>query len=230
MKLPMRGGPQDRLSRFVDDIVKGRRPRRFKPTSEELQALMGAVELAPLRPGAELPDPEFVRRLERDLRREVEPQVKETEAAQGFSRRAVLRTAGTVAAAAVLGAVAHRSILSSGTAVTAPNTVLPNRGRWQPVAALTELPAGTAKPFSTEAIRGVLINDKGTIRALSGVCTHLGCLLKPNAPGASLDCPCHRTVFGWDGNVRSSQLPHAPARLPAIKTRISGGQVEVFVV
>ncbi len=104
------------------------------------------------------------------------------------------------------------------------------RDQWQPVAVLSELPAGTAKPFSTEAIRGVLINDKGTIRALSGVCTHLGCVLKPNVAVASLDCPCHRTVFGWDGNVRSSQLPQAPARLPAIKTRINGGQVEVFVV
>lgn len=230
MKLTMRGGPQDRLSRFVDDIVKRRRPRRFKATSEELEALAGAIELARLRPGADLPDPEFVQRLERDLRREFDPPLKGTEAAQGFSRRAVLRTAGTVAAAAVLGAVADRSILNSRTAVTTPNTVVPNQGRWQPVAALSSLPAGTAKPFSTEAIRGVIVNDRGTIRALSGVCTHLGCVLKPNVARASLDCPCHRTVFGWDGNVRSSQLPHGPAKLPAIKTRISGNQVEVFVV
>jgi cytochrome b6-f complex iron-sulfur subunit len=230
MKLTMRGGPQDRLSRFVDDIVKRRRPRRFKATSQELEALAGAIELAQLQPGADLPDPDFVRRLERNLRRELGLPVKEIEAARDLSRRALLRTAGTVAAAAVLGAVVDRSIVSSGTAVSTPDTVVPAQGRWQPVAALSSLPAGTARPFSTEAIRGVLINDRGTVRALSGVCTHLGCVLKPNVARASLDCPCHRTVFGWDGNVRSSQLPHGPAKLPAIKTRISGNQVEVFVV
>ena len=39
-------------------------------------------------------------------------------------------------------------------------------------------------------------------KALSGVCTHLGCVLKPNIDSGSLDCPCHRTAFGLDGSVR----------------------------
>ena len=63
-----------------------------------------------------------------------------------------------------------------------------------------------------------------------GVCTHLGCVLRPNVEGGSLDCPCHRTVFAWDGSVRRHQLQSRPANLPTIKSRIREGQVEVLVV
>ncbi len=226
----MRRAPQDRVARFVDDLVERRRPGRFHATEEEFAALAGAVELASLHPGASLPDPEFVQRLERSLRRDLNPWVREPGSSRTMSRRALLQTGGTAAAAAVVGAIADHSLLNPGPAASSSSTMVPDGGRWRPVAALSELPAGTAMPFSTGTISGVLVNEHGTVRAVSAVCTHMGCILEANLAAASLDCPCHRTVFGWDGTVLSSQLPQRPANLPMIESRVSKDQIEVFVV
>ncbi len=48
----MRRRPQDRLSSFVDDLLEGKRPRRFRATADEVEALMGAAQLAELPAGA----------------------------------------------------------------------------------------------------------------------------------------------------------------------------------
>ncbi len=223
----MRRRPQDRVSRFVDDLIGRRRPRRFKATAEELEALKAAAELAPLRAGAELPAPRFVERLEHRLRRELEDRPT---ANRGWTRRGLLQAAGASAAAAVVGAAADRAVLGSTPPPSGSSSLLPNEARWHPVAALSDLPAGTARTFSTGAVQGVVVNDNGEVRALSGVCTHLGCLLKPNSDSGSLDCPCHRTAFAWDGSVRRYQLKSRPANLPTIESRVRDGQVEVLVV
>jgi nitrite reductase/ring-hydroxylating ferredoxin subunit len=211
----------------VDDLLKRRRPRRFKATPEELEALKAAAELAPLRAGADLPDPRFVERLEHRLRRELEDRPTSR---PSWTRRGLLQAAGAAAAAAVVGAAVDRSVLGPAAPAPGSGTLLPNGAQWRPVAAVGELPPGTVRTFSTGAVQGVIVNDDGRIRALSGVCTHLGCVLKPNTESGSLDCPCHRTVFGWDGSVRQHQLPSRPANLPKIDSRVRDGQVEVLVV
>jgi cytochrome b6-f complex iron-sulfur subunit len=141
-----------------------------------------------------------------------------------------MQAAGAAAAAAVVGAAVDNAVLSSTTPKPASGRLVPNDAHWRPVAALDDLPAGTARTFSTGAVQGVVVNEGGTVRALSGTCTHLGCLLRPNSATASLDCPCHRTVFKLDGSVRRHQLPQRPADLPAIESRVRDGQVEVLVV
>lgn len=219
--------PQDRVSRFVDDLLRRRRPRRYKATSEELQALEAAAELAPLRAGADLPDPRFVERLEHRLRQELEDRPAANPA---WTRRGLLQAAGAAAAAAVVGAAVDHAVVGSTAPPSGSGTLVPNAGQWRPVAAVSDLQPGTAKTFSTGAIHGVVVNDDGRIRALSGVCTHLGCVLRPNVEGGSLDCPCHRTVFAWDGSVRRHQLQSRPADLPTLKSRIREGQVEVLVI
>lgn len=219
--------PQDRVSRFVDDLLKRRRPVRFKATPEELEALTAATELAPLRAGVDLPDPRFVERLEGRLRQELEDHPAKTRV---WTRRGLLQAAGAAAAAAVVGATVDRTILGSTVPASDSGTLVPNAAQWHPVAALSELPAGKARTFSTGAVQGVVVNDNGRIRALSGVCTHLGCVLRPNVESRSLDCPCHRTVFAWDGSVHRHQLPSRPASLPTIESRVRDGQVEVLVV
>jgi nitrite reductase/ring-hydroxylating ferredoxin subunit len=223
----VRRQPHDHVSGFVDDLLNRRRPRRFKATAEELEALQAAAELAPLKAGADLPDPRFVERLQRRLGRELEDRPAATRA---WSRRGLLQAAGAAAAAVVVGAAVDHAVVGSTAPSSGSSTLVPNEGQWRPVAALSDLPVGTAQTFSTGAVHGVVVNDNGSIRALSGVCTHLGCVLKPNADSASLDCPCHRTVFAWDGSVRRHQLQSRPADLPTIKSRIREGQVEVLVV
>lgn len=44
-------------------------------------------------------------------------------------------------------------------------------------------------------------DDDGTLRAVSAVCTHLGCLVNFNPAERSWDCPCHGSRFAADGAV-----------------------------
>ena len=83
---------------------------------------------------------------------------------------------------------------------------------------------------STASLDAVVINDGGTISAVSGVCTHLGCKLQPDDAARKLNCPCHQTAFSWSGKVLYYRLKAAPPNLPTIPSRVNGGQIELFVV
>lgn len=43
------------------------------------------------------------------------------------------------------------------------------------------------------------------VYALSLVCTHLGCIVKPSGKG--FECPCHGSFFGEDGSVKKGPAP-----------------------
>lgn len=47
----------------------------------------------------------------------------------------------------------------------------------------------------------VACDDDGTCFEVSGVCTHLGCLVRWNSAVKSWDCPCHGSRFKIDGSV-----------------------------
>lgn len=71
----------------------------------------------------------------------------------------------------------------------------------------------------------VLINlDGASFRALSGVCTHLGCNVRPS--GRFLQCPCHGSTYDLEG-----QVTRGPAEQPLrmFETHRSNGKVEVVV-
>jgi len=59
----------------------------------------------------------------------------------------------------------------------------------------------------------VFVQRKGTgYRAMSAVCTHLGCTVNPDEKaGRGFRCPCHGSVFDEDGRVLKGP---APAPLP----------------
>jgi hypothetical protein len=65
-------GSADRVAAFVEDLVQNRRPRRFKASAAEVDALKGAAALRSARPGADLPDCEFVAWLGRQLQSQTE--------------------------------------------------------------------------------------------------------------------------------------------------------------
>ena len=219
-------GPENRVDRFVDDILKDRRPRRFSPTEDEAEAIRGALEVSGAKAGTPVPDPDFVRRLEG----KVLAQAGRGRLRTLLSRRALLGTAGTAAAAMLVGgAVEHQLAASSASPASSP-TLAPEGGDWRQVAAVSELPQGEARRFSTGSVEGVVVNDGGSIRALSATCTHMGCILRPNPGAHRLDCPCHRTSFSWSGKVVFHQLKVAPASLPSIPSRVRDGQIEVYVV
>ncbi|GAB6165918.1 hypothetical protein JCM19992_19180 [Thermostilla marina] len=52
----------------------------------------------------------------------------------------------------------------------------------------------------------VFRNEEG-VYAVSLVCTHLGCVVKPSGEG--FECPCHGSRFDRDGTVRKGPAPTA---------------------
>ena len=220
-------GP-DRVADFVDDILHGRRPRRFKATAEEADAISAAAALAAARVGSDLPSSATLDRIHRRLTAALDEAPR---AEQRLTRRMWLRTAGAVAAAVVAGVALdelattqRESGLAGGSA-----TLVPDSGTWQPVASLAQVPPGHAVLVSTPTVHAIVVNDAGNVSAVSGVCTHLGCVLRPDDANRKLDCPCHQTAFGWSGKVLYYRLKSAPADLPRIPSRVNGDQVELFI-
>jgi nitrite reductase/ring-hydroxylating ferredoxin subunit len=146
-----------------------------------------------------------------------------------LSRRKVIGGIGTVAAAAAAGVIIDRELLSpSPTAkVATSQELVPDEGVWQPVAAVSDVPAGQVVRFTTASTVGFVVNDNGRLSAISGVCTHQGCLLRHNAAEGQLDCPCHRASFSLQGKVLHHQFPQPLPALPHIQVREQGGQIEI---
>ena len=220
----------DRVSKFVDDLLRGRRPRRFTAAPEEAEAMTAAAGLVAARAGADLPDKAVLDRIHRRLSERLDdrPHVDAR-----FTRRVWLRTLGTAAAAAVVGVgidevLTQQGLIGSGAGGQAILT--PDAGKWRPVAAVTQLPEGHAMTVSTGSVDAIVVNDGGRISALSGTCTHLGCKLQPDNVDQKLACPCHMTAFSWSGKVLFYRLKKAPPDLPRIDSRVRDGQIELFVV
>jgi cytochrome b6-f complex iron-sulfur subunit len=228
----MTDSPADRVARFVDDLLRGRRPRGFKASQEEVEAMTAAAGLVAARVGADLPDKAALDRIHNKLAAALD---ESPALDRHVTRRVLLRTFGTAAAAMVIGVGLDEVARTQGKAPVesggGPSTVLmPDSGAWKPVASVTQLPAGHAMTVSTGAIDAVIVNDGGTISAVSGICTHLGCKLQPDDAGKKLDCPCHQTAFGWTGKVLYYRLKAEPANLPQIPSRVNGDEIELFVV
>jgi nitrite reductase/ring-hydroxylating ferredoxin subunit len=224
-----------RFAAFVDALLGNRRPRHFEPQSDDADAMRAAIELRAAQPGATLPSPEFVADLHQRLTEEFDQPGSEPAQPKAIplTRRRALQGVTVAAAAAAIGVVVDRELLSSSdnadTTQANAKTLEPDRGTWQPVAASADVTAGQVKPFSTATTVGFVVNDGGNLRALSGVCTHQGCLLRHNEADGRLDCPCHRAAFSLDGKVLFHEFPGTLDPLPAVNVRDHDGNVEVYV-
>lgn len=67
-----------------------------------------------------------------------------------------------------------------------------------------------------------LFRDAEGVHAISTVCTHLGCIVKPNAEG--FECPCHGSRFAADGAVTKGP---APQPLPWLEVVGNGSSIYV---
>ena len=66
--------------------------------------------------------------------------------------------------------------------------------------------------------------SKGTFKAFSKICTHMGCTVGSVADGV-IKCPCHGSQFSIeDGSVKN---PPASKPLPESGTKVSGSKVYV---
>lgn len=94
--------------------------------------------------------------------------------------------------------------------------VLPSASKKFKVTLPESLPPGQA--FVPPGRSVVVFRDPDGVFALSTVCTHLGCIVKPSTTG--FDCPCHGSKFKPDGSVLRGPAPKALAWLAV---RSAGG-------
>lgn len=213
------------IARYVDDLLRSRRPRRFRASEADANVAQTAIMLRAARPGSGAPREEFVTGLHRRLASELDPPAP----ARAVSRRAlVLRTAGVAAGAAVAGAAIDHGLTGLIAAPAADRTLTPQPGTWLTVAVSADLPDGTVRPFSAGAITGFLERVNGRARAVSGICTHQGCRLTLASQPARLVCPCHGATFAVDGAVMTHRLPGSLTPLPRLAVRETGGTVQVY--
>jgi Rieske Fe-S protein len=223
-----------RGDQFADAIATGEAiPSGRIDDPEDADALRAAIALRAGQAAADLPSEEFVGRLRQELAAETQAGAATAPAGdrRRVSRRILLGSAGAVAAGAA-GIALDRSVLGGSTVTPAASKagpLDPVDGEWLPVASDAELSDGAPRRFATASVVGFVTSTAAGPIAVSGACTHLGCLLQQNDTAGRLDCPCHRTAFGHDGRVLYSQLPAAPAPLPQLQLRRRDGNVEVLV-
>lgn len=135
----------------------------------------------------------------------------------GVSRRAVLIGGAAVAGVAGVGLLAACSPASddSGTAATPP--------AGGGLVALGDVPVGGAVSVKTADGAEIVVAqpEAGTVVAFSAICTHMGCVVKPE--GGELACPCHGSRF----EAATGEVLKGPADepLPAVQVRLDGDRV-----
>jgi nitrite reductase/ring-hydroxylating ferredoxin subunit len=215
----------DRFDEAVDKIVADQSPRaQLAGLSAEEQRM---VRMAQLLHGTQTHtvDPAFSERLHDRL----------FGGGRKYSRRtAFLSGLGAMAAGLLAGLGLDRSLNGSSNNREQASTLVGKNGRWVPVAQVVELPHGAVRSFSAGALQGYLINHHGQLRAVSRICTHMGCSVNFNNSEQHFVCPCHGAEFDVNGRFLYGPggRPYSPALspLPAIGVRVKGTAVEVWTV
>lgn len=218
-----------RVQRFVEKILRQERvgPTRTDPESDA--ELRTAILLRSARFGAGSVREEFVTSLHRRLADELSGDV----AAPSAPRRRFVQLTGAAAAAVGVGAVADHLITSAAVAGHQPSTsdeqrLVPDHGSWQTVADSTALPEGGVLRFDLGTVTGFVRRANGTVGAVSGACTHLGCQLNLAPSRTQLNCPCHGASFAVTGAVLNHRLPITLPPLPEFSVREQDGLVQVL--
>ena len=218
------------LRRYLDDMLRGRRPRPFRPSDLEAAQIRIAIDLLAAGPGGDAPRPGFLDELHQRISAQMDDTMTTRPDRLWFNttRRQVI--VGTSAAAAVAAAgVAELLSPSSHTDQTAAERrLVPYEGSWQPIASSADVPDTVMRPFQHGSLIGFVRRVNGRPEAVSGICTHQGCRLWSDQQHDELRCPCHSTAFGPTGQVLTHHLPVAPGPLPRFEVRELNGAIELF--
>ena len=217
-----------RVQRLVEKILRQQRIGRTRTDPESDAELRTAILLRSARLGAGSVREEFVTSLHQRLTDELaeEPQPAPVPRTR---RRTFVQLAGTAAAAVGVGAVADHLLTGGGAVAEEPEQqVDPDHGVWQTVADTSALPEGRVLRFDLGTVTGFVRRTNGTVAAVSGACTHLGCQLNLAASQKQLNCPCHGASFGVNGAVLNHRLPISLPPLPTFEVREENGVVQVL--
>ena len=222
----------EQLDQYVEDLLQDRKPERTPlPDEDALRARQTAAMLRAAKPGAGLPSKDFLERMQASIPQWVAEQSPRPQVVARPSRRSLLLTGAAGLAAGIAATIGvdrlSKPSAPSGTAIvqTSGNW----KGSWKAVKALADLPQGTPIAFRTGAIEGFLIRNGDTVKGLSAVCTHMGCILNFSKFRNQFECPCHGATFATDGQP-SDQYSEPLPPLPPLQVRVQNGQVEVFAV
>jgi cytochrome b6-f complex iron-sulfur subunit len=216
------------LRRYIDDLLRGRRPKPFRPDDFEAAQIRTAIDLQASRQGSDAPSDEFLADLHRRLAAQQDAAAPPAPTLNA-TRRTVIVGTSAAAAAAVAAVSIDRALIDSSQVADGGRELTPNGGRWMRVAASADVTDGVMRPFDVGSVIGFVRRVNGQPEAVSGVCTHQGCRLWFDAPDDRLRCPCHSTSFAAAGQVLTHQLPIAPKPLPILMVREQDGAIEVFV-
>lgn len=223
------------LRRYVDDLLRGRRPKPFAADDFEAAQIRTAIELRAAGQGSDSggePRPEFLNELHGRLAEQMNGAPAPAPAKHSSTRRQVIVGTSAAAAAAAAAVSIDRALMGGPTegpaSEVAGGELTPYDGSWQRIAASSDVPDGVMHPFDLGSVTGFVRRVDGKPEAVSGVCTHQGCRLWFDAPEGTLRCPCHTTSFSPSGKVLTHQLPISPKPLPTLMVREVDGVIEVF--
>ncbi len=151
---------------------------------------------------------------------------------RGISRRAALLSGASSLAVGAAAGIGLDRAAGHEPAATRPAPLVGENGRWFQVATTADMPDGTIRPFAAGAVQGFLISQDGRLRALSRICTHMGCVLDMDHKEHTFVGPCHGAEFDLHGHLRygPSGYDHSLPPLPGIKVRISGDAIQVWSI
>ncbi len=220
---PDESASAERIDRYLDALLAGERPSAADvgDRDEAEMARLAAELSATADPTGSAPDPAFVDQLRRRMRAadqgidavRVPPPVRPGDAEVSRVRvtRRQLLTGGLIGAAGLaagaLGATVLRPVApDGGQGIWDDGTdLIGSDGEWVAVARVADVPPGSAVRFSTAAFDGYVVNDGGQLRALSSVCTHMGCTLQFRPAFEDLRCPCHGASFDLAGELANGR-------------------------
>jgi cytochrome b6-f complex iron-sulfur subunit len=236
------------VDRYVENLLRGRRPRPFAPSEDDLAVIRTAISLAAAGPQGAEPDQAFVEGLRRRLAEraasgppgEVQPASPQPAAQPRAARtvparRRLLQATALSAGAAAVGATADHLIsratpAATGHPASAQVELTPVTGTWQTVVADAQLPEGGVLEFDLGTVTGFVQRTSGRVQAVCGVCTHQGCRLDLTTAPVQLVCPCHGATFSCSGQPLA--YPRDPsfklAPLPRLPLRVQEGNIQVY--
>ena len=124
----------------------------------------------------------------------------------------------TIAAVAWLSSVA---LAMMGSIRSLIPSVLPDPSLRFRIGGMGDFSPGISKAFEDENV--AVFCDEDGIYAISLVCTHLGCTVRQTPEG--FHCPCHGSVYDFDGRVTQGPAPKSLEWYGIAKT--PGGQLVV---
>ncbi len=92
------------------------------------------------------------------------------------------------------------------------------------VAKTRDIPVGKARRLLVGRVPLYVVHLEDGFRVFSGICTHLGCLVKWEEAKQRFYCPCHKGIFAPDGSVVGGPPPR-----PLDEYRVSIENELVFI-